>query len=982
MLARWLVFFLMVSSAAAAELPPALDATDRHEIEVALRALKMAPHDLSFKKDVVDSSELVLQKSRLFLQQPLTLPAYGHSVMTNLQAIASLGALASLAREQLEVAPAKLRFISPTVAVDKDFLDKLPAPVARAVQKIVAAAASSHGMLEQALPQDKSTPFAAFAADTFKLDKDKAELEAWERMGLDTSRLRDVIQRGDNLELQDDELAGDILAGSDKLDSPLLFAAFENLSCAVDSAIADLRTNTFTEEFQVETDTPLGKIICGGVGRNVYTNEAFLIIDTGGDDIYLNSAGGANGLVGRPISIVIDLGGDDQFISRKSFSQGAGVFGIGILAALGSNSTFIAKHMSQGAGFFGCGLLMTGQGKQTFEADTFCQGAGMFGTGILWQRGGDTIYRACQMAQGFGGTSGFGLLLDESGNDLYYAGGKYPCGWLPGQYYSLAQGFGYGMRPFAGGGIGVLCDLKGDDRYIADVYGQGASYWYSVGLLLDAEGNDFYQAYQYCQGAGIHLSSGALIDWSGDDQYSAYAICQGAAHDYSVGMLIDRAGNDRYDAVSTAQGSAINNSFAMLLDHAGDDFYAGRDPKQSQAAGHDGGKREYGSIALLLDLGGNDVYSQGQTNNEIWLKPLYGAGLDTEVPTNGVAALPCPEGFRGERSAEFIGTPSGASQKRPYDMAHVERIKYEKVDVHNPIERLLRRSIREADTGEHRQDAEAAWGELKHLGTQALPYLLTRLDTPDVLVRAKIEELIDALGTNSVPALIAGIDKAKNDEMARLCCYFLARFGDQISGVDIPYANLKQSQRARRRFHYDQAVRAVVPLIAREKTRSTAFYTLGHLHAREAFAPALGALNDEKEIVRLRAAQALGRTLSVGATSSSRPDQTAAGRPLPQQQRQAIPKLIVALDDEMWTVRYAAEDALVAIGKPSIGSLRGAFTKASQRARPHIVAALARLGDRRALALARVELRAENPLVRAAIEKELRDCFKQDENTR
>ena len=272
----------------------------------------------------------------------------------------------------------------------------------------------------------------------------------------------------------------DILAASDKLDSPLLFAAFENLSSAVDSAIADLRTNTFTEEFQVETDTPLGKIICGGAGRNVYTNEAFLIIDTGGDDIYLNSAGGANGLVGRPISIVIDLGGNDQFISRQSFSQGAGVFGIGILAALGSNSTFIAKHMSQGAGFFGCGLLVTGQGKQTFEADTFCQGAGMFGTGILWQRGGDTTYRACQMAQGFGGTSGFGLLLDESGNDLYYAGGKYPCGWLPGQYFSLAQGFGYGMRPFAGGGIGVLCDLKGDDRYIADVYGQGASYWYSA----------------------------------------------------------------------------------------------------------------------------------------------------------------------------------------------------------------------------------------------------------------------------------------------------------------------------------------------------------------------------------------------------------------------------------------------------------------------------------------------------------------------
>jgi HEAT repeat protein len=925
----------------------------------------MSGHDLSFQKTNVES-ELVLQKSRLFLQQPLMLPAYGHSVMTKLQTITSLGAVADWAREQLEVLPApQLSIPISAVVIDKEFLEKLPPPVARAVETIVHAAAWSRVLLSHALPEDKNTPFAAFAADTFKLDKDKPELEAWERMGIDTGKLRDILRRSDNLELQDDELAGGILAGSDKLDLALLLAAFENLSRAVDSAVADLRTSTFTEEFQFETDAPLGKIICGGAGRNAYTNEAFLIIDTGGDDIYLNSAGGANGLVGRPISIVIDLGGNDQFISRQSFSQGAGVFGIGILAALGSNCTFAAKHQSQGAGFFGCGLLVTGQGKQTFEADTFCQGAGMFGAGILWQRSGDTTYRACEMAQGFGGTSGFGLLLDRSGNDLYYAGGKEACGWLPGHYFSLAQGFGYGMRPFAGGGIGVLCDLKGDDRYIADVYGQGASYWYSTGLLLDAEGSDFYQAYQYCQGAGIHLSTGALIDWSGDDQYSAYAICQGGAHDYGVGMLIDRAGNDRYDAVSTAQGSGINNSFAMLLDRAGDDFYAGRDPKQSQAAGHNGGKREYGSVALLLDLAGNDVYSQGQTNNEIWLKPLYGAGLDMEAATNGVAAL--------LRSAEFVEKKNSGSFTPQAFGAGKRLHNIEPVDVHHPIERLLRRSVREADTEEHRKDAEAAWGELKHLGAQALPYLLTRLDGPDVLVRAKIEELIDALGTNSVPALIAGIDKAKNDEVARLCCYFLARFGDQISGVGVPPANPTQSERARRPFHYDQAVRAVLPLIARERTRSTAFYTLGHLHAREAFAPALEALGDQKEIVRLRAAQALGRTLSVGATSSSRPGQIAAGRPLPQQQRQAIPKLIAALDDEMWDVRYAAEDALVAIGKPSVGPQRRAFAKASPRARPHIIAALARLGDVRALSLAKAELRAESPLVRAAVEKQLRD---------
>ena len=104
----------------------------------------------------------------------------------------------------------------------------------------------------------------------------------------------------------------------------------------------------------------------------------------------------------------------------------------------------------------------------------------MFGAGILWQRGG-IRFIAAQMAQGFGGTSGFGLLLGEKRQTiLYVAAGKYR-GWSPDHYFSLSQGFGYGMRPFAGGGIGVLCDLKGEDHYVADVYGQGASYWYSAG---------------------------------------------------------------------------------------------------------------------------------------------------------------------------------------------------------------------------------------------------------------------------------------------------------------------------------------------------------------------------------------------------------------------------------------------------------------------------------------------------------------------
>ena len=886
---------------------PALDGTDQHAIELGLRALKMTEGDLSFSKTNV-KSELILPEARFFLQQPLALAGYAEHKLTELRAVTNL---ISLVEGHAPSWPL------PEIGRDEARLSitGVAPAVADAVQRIFATALA----VQSLLPKPDKAAFDAFAIDTFR--------DGREELGVSQA----LLAREQGLVLQDTELADAILAAADTFDQGRLMTAFKALAIAVDEAIAGLQTNTFSEEFQAETDTPLGKVLIGGVGRNVYTNEAFLIIDLGGDDAYENSAGGANGLVGRPISIVVDLGGNDRFVSKRSFSQGSGVFGIGVLAALGSNCTFQAKHLSQGAGLFGCGLLVTGDGRQTFEADTFCQGAGMFGTGILWQRGGDTTYRAAQIAQGFGGTQGCGVLLDAGGNDSFFAGGKYPCSWLPGHNFSLAQGFGYGMRPYAGGGVGILCDLKGDDRYVADVYGQGASYWYSAGLLLDAEGNDQYEAFQYCQGAGIHLSSGAQIDWSGDDTYTAGHICQGAAHDYGVGMLIERAGNDKYTGATTAQGSAINNSFALLLDRSGNDNYTGTDSKHSQAAGHDGDKREYGSIALLLDLAGTDMYSQGQTNNAMCLKPWYGAGLDCENRSAGVPPIPFAE-------IQQYGRDARATSQRLYKIAPV--------DPNQPIEWLLRRAISD------NPDAEAAWSELTHLGTEALPYLLTRLDSPNVSIRAKTEELIDHLGTNSIPVLIDGLVHAKNDEVARLCCYFLARF-DEKARAAIPH---------------------VLPLLERDKARATALYTLGHLRAREAFGAAMKYLASERELVRLRAAQALGRICSVGATSTSRSGPVETGRSLLRLQRQAIPELIVALDDAMWSVRYAAQDSLVAFGGASISPLRAAFAKASPRARPHIIEALAKLGDKRALALAKTEYQRDDPLVREAVMQSLRQA--------
>ena len=982
MIGRWIGLGLLAGSALAGELPLALDATDLRDLDQALSAIKMSAYDLGFKKDIADS-ELVLARNRGFLARPLTLPLHGQAVLGQLSSVSSLEALALFAREQLELT---MTNVTPVHAV----LSNLPPAVAGVVQRITDAALT----VQSLLPRPDRAAFAAFVFETFDEDADKKALAP------------DLFRREQALELQEDELADALLRASDQLDRNALLAAQRILAHAVDAAVADLPRQPLVE---CAVDTPLGPVIVTSRDRQTFTNEAFLIIATGHDNVFRNSAGGANGLEGRPIAIVIATGNGNRYVSTGNVAQGAGVFGIGILADLGTNATFSARHLAQGAGFFGCGLLMTGPGRQTFVADTFCQGAGAFGSGILWQRGGDTIYRAAKAAQGFGFVSGVGLLLDQDGNDSYVAGGKYKCGWLAGHNFSLAQGMGMGLRPFAGGGTGILCDLLGDDRYEADVYGQGASYWYSVGLLLDRAGDDTYLAYQYCQGAGVHLSSGALIDWGGNDTYTARAICQGGAHDYSVGLLIDRAGQNRYTGDSTAQGSAINNSFAWLLDRGGDDRFTGDNPKQSQAAGHDGGKREYGSIAVLLHHGGPATYSQGWTNNAVWLKPWYGVGLDIEA-TKAIAvgspSLARPEAdkqvgmFHDSHKVATSCLPVGAAspprpgwQDRGRDAAPTRTSEIGEplrlgrgsyavstgpppvrsrlaVDVHHPIERLLRRSIRETDTEEHRQDAETAWAELKQQGVAALPYLVTRLDSPNVMVRVKIEELVDALGTNAIPALIRGIQSAQNDEVARVGGYFLARFGDDLAAKSrrarnvagegdhhndrtaavaaVPAAVAIGSRPALLRR---EAIRAMLPLLQREKTVTVAFYALGHMRAAAAFDPAVTALDDEREMVRMRAAQALGR---IG-------------------DRRAIPRLIPLLDDPLWDVRYAAADALVALGGSSVAPLRAAFDGATPRARRYIVEALAKLGDRAALPLGRVAWRDADPMVRTAVEKSLRD---------
>jgi hypothetical protein len=833
-----LSFILPSTLLTAADLPPLFGPQEQLGLDLALRANMMGRADLSYRKDNAET-EFRLEKVRRFLHEPLALPPHADEVARELRGVDSLAKLTGfLARER------ETQFIPPP---------KSPGIAGEPVSHLVAACERANTLITR-----------AFAAVPLEERQRATSLYAVEELHQSPELLKRV--GADTLDYEAAHLA--MLAPHRKIDYAALAEAFQILCTAIDKELPVLKAHP---PAAMTRDTPLGKIIVGTTGNDVYRNDALLIIDPGGDDVYLNSAGGADGLAGRPISIAIDFGGNDRYEGRRNFSQGCGFWGVGILVDCGGNDTYVAQNCSQGTAFFGCGLLADFGGHDRYDADTMAQGTAAFGLAALWDRAGDDSYRAAQSAQAFAGVGGCGVFLEGEGNDTYYVGGKYGDNErYSAHFISCGQGLAIGARPFAAGGVAILCDLAGNDSYYADIFGQGVSYWYSLGMLLDLGGNDTYRIYHYGQGAGIHLSPAIHADWSGDDNYTSHGLCQGSAHDWGVGILIDKAGNDHYTADEIAQGSAVYNATGIFMDSAGDDLYAGRDPKQCQAAGHDGVRREYGSAGLFCDLGGRDAYVGGGRDNFIWLKPLHGAGVDTEI-TNVVwsaaphSTFPIPHLEMPEALEPHYGP---THWREPRDAAEKE------------LAAIYKKTVSYGDSGEKLSQKQNAVEEIRKRGVAALPFLIRQLDRREPMARQRIEDWIIDWGTASIPALLDGL-AVENLDIQRNCIFFLRQWPDP------------------------RVVPAVMKFLDDERLQPTCLHALGKQKAIAALGDTRRLLGSPKELVRMRAAQALGRIGSA----------------------EAVPELLAALDDPLWTVRRQAEDALVVIGKPSVQPLLTVVSK-------------------------------------------------------
>lgn len=415
--------------------------------------------------------------------------------------------------------------------------------------------------------------------------------------------------------------------------------AFDGHSChygamllaqAIEQALPELQRHA-GRNLELDIPTPVGRIRMTGSKSDVhYAQDCALLIDLGGNDTYNGSAAASN--PDLPVSVFIDLSGDDRYVNAHEGipSQGAGVLGIGMLLDLGGSDSYESKTFSQGCGRFGVGMIYDTEGDDRYTSLGFSQGAGMYGIGCIVDDAGDDEYRTVYYAQGYGFARGLGMIADLQGNDKYIADDTnliHVGDQTPKHNESNAQGFASGRRADhtdghnMSGGIGIINDLAGDDEYFAGTFSQGSSYWYGYGILSDHSGDDTYRGVFFNLGASAHFGIGVLFDDAGNDKTDlVMTLGIGSAHDGSAAFYIDLNGDDTYtmsnaDDRATSLGGALNGSFALFANIRGNDRYAPVGNALGYGSSRRGGEwpRFAPTTGIFIDIGGNDSYNHKGT---------------------------------------------------------------------------------------------------------------------------------------------------------------------------------------------------------------------------------------------------------------------------------------------------------------------------------------------------------------------------------
>ncbi len=376
-----------------------------------------------------------------------------------------------------------------------------------------------------------------------------------------------------------------------------------------------------------ETNTPCGRILIGGAGPNRYDDaaDAALIVDLGGDDEYSGPIAAA--VAGRPVAMVLDVAGRDRHEARGR-GLGSGWLGVGLLVDLEGDDTYGVGAGGGGLGAGGIGVVCDAAGDDTIEATAFSVGIGFAGVGLWLDLGGDDRYAAQAFAMGLGGPSGAAALVDAAGADHYRCGFAVSSGYnaaehpeaKPGdprfQYDAFGLGMGLGRRVLSenaadhhalalAGGLGIVLDLAGHDRYQASNFALGCGYYFGIGLAMDLEGDDTWTCARYGLGAGAHMGVALCLDGGGRDRYATTGptYAGGCAWDGTLSLMVEAAGDDEY-SLAAGDGPALADIglWGAFVELSGDDRYELRDAP---------GRATRDAAAVFADAAGRDTWTIG-----------------------------------------------------------------------------------------------------------------------------------------------------------------------------------------------------------------------------------------------------------------------------------------------------------------------------------------------------------------------------------
>ena len=843
---------------------PSLPDSEMKYVIQALKAQGIEPNELSFEKKWATDTIFMLKVVKDLLDHPLRTPRYADSAKYITDALSdNFPAVLLYQAQQLDIP------ITPkdTISLNREIAKKIGIGNAEFV-----VGDSKLESLPKVLSQSLSLISGAFEVG------DKYLKQAIKKMSKDEITkllIQAPILWGDEDDSSEHYLKGALhrefgieVDTSKKIDSDTILAIVTKLdrrALALSGMTIALAANKVKDILTKDTGffskLRMTKQTVSGVKGSVYyykeTKMGKMVIGSEEDNVYEGD-----------FVLIIDLGGNDKYQGRTGGAIGVLSYPFSVCIDLNGNDVYDApkKLFNLGSAIFGCGILLDLKGDDVYRGYHYTQGATLFGTGILVDYEGKDFYQAGYFAQG-AGNFGLGILIDKNGEDVYNS-------------YDYCQGFASIW------GYGLLSDLAGNDVYYAGgkyihhpllpkdyrSFSQGFAIGWrpdasgGIGFLYDKSGNDFYNGDVFTQGCSYWYSLGILYDESGQDHYSAAEYAQGAGIHLSVGILIDREGDDYYySRLGPSQGEGHDLSVGILIDRKGNDYY-------SVSGGQGIGLTN--SFGLFLDAEGNDSYmttepnfGQGIAN---WARGFGGAGVFLDLSGRDVYAQGSPGKDRNYWTQGTYG--SGI------DLTGATKVIEEKEEEVKPdtIKRPVADVFKDASVwqvGEAITKVKKARKELVNLGMEAVRYVAKeKMATEDGLELQAIEDLAKALPDSIKPFLY----QAMHDE--------------------------------------------------RRYARSNAIYLLGLIKAKDAIDSLLLALKDKRNRPRwiISAFGDIGERKIVPDILSylkhkDEPTRIYTAWTLAKlKDPRSVPGLISALDDYYFTVRSAAEQALVSIGDSAL----------------------------------------------------------------